>query len=83
MKGAINAVLMLGALSCGACASLGAQPEPVGTTGSTQRTPVEVESSRQGVLPVGLQIDVRLQEALSSATAKAEHACEKPGATYI
>jgi hypothetical protein len=46
---------------------------PVGTAGTTAPTqPVEVDSSRRGVLPVGQEIDVRLQDALSSATATAE-----------
>jgi hypothetical protein len=50
-------------------------PEPVGTTGSVS-DPAQVNSSKQGVVPVGQLMDVRLQTALSSATATAEQRFE-------
>jgi hypothetical protein len=47
---------------------------PVGTTGSTvdPNEPAQVQGDRMGQVPVGQEIDVRLQTALSSATATAE-----------
>ena len=53
------------------------EERPVGTTGSTQqREPAQVESSRRGEIPVGQELDVRLQTPLSSATATAEQRFE-------
>ena len=53
---------------------------PVGTAGSTRATdprePVQVEGDRYGRVPVGQEIDVRLQTTLSSATATAEQRFE-------
>jgi hypothetical protein len=54
-------------------------PAPVGTTGTTPTDPTapeQVASSDRGVIPVGQQLDVRLQTALSSATATAEQRFE-------
>lgn len=49
----------------------------VGTTGRTDPTaPVQVEGDRVGHIPVGQEIDVRLQTALSSATATEEQRFE-------
>lgn len=46
---------------------------PVGTSGSTApRDPAQVTGSERNVIPVGQEMDVRLQTALSSATATAE-----------
>jgi hypothetical protein len=47
--------------------------QPVGTTGSAT---TQVTSSKPGVVPVGQQMDVRLQSSLSSATATAEQRFE-------
>jgi hypothetical protein len=47
--------------------------QPVGTTGSGT---TQVTNSRPGVIPVGQQMDVRLQSSLSSATATAEQRFE-------
>ena len=50
---------------------------PVGTTGSTdQSAPVQIEGDRAGQVPVGQQLDVRLQSSLSSATATPEQRFE-------
>jgi hypothetical protein len=50
---------------------------PVGTTGSTDPMASEqVSGDQRGVIPVGQQLDVRLQTALSSATATAEQRFE-------
>ena len=51
--------------------------QPVGTTGTASSTdPAQVNTSRQGVVPVGQLMDVRLQTALSSATATREQRFE-------
>jgi len=51
--------------------------QPVGTTGTVSSTdPAQVNTSRQGVVPVGQLMDVRLQTALSSATATREQRFE-------
>lgn len=75
----LQAILITAALAAG-CASSGATNttagQPVGTTGTTQTQPVEVNSQTRGMLPVGQLIDVRLQDALSSATATAEQRFE-------
>ena len=47
---------------------------PVGTTGTT--TPTQVSGSERGVIPVGQQLDVRLQTTLSSGTATTEQRFE-------
>jgi hypothetical protein len=49
-------------------------PDATGTSGTLE--PTQVESSERGRIPVGQELDVRLQEALSSATAKAEQRFE-------
>jgi hypothetical protein len=49
------------------------EPRPVGTTGTVEPAgPAQVSESRPGVIPVGQQLDVRLQDTLSSATATTE-----------
>ena len=46
---------------------------PVGTTGTVEsREPAQVQGDRLGQVPVGQELDVRLQTALSSATATPE-----------
>jgi hypothetical protein len=65
-------------LVCAGCATMNNDPGtsgPVGTTGSVS-DPTQVNTSREGVVPVGQLIDVRLQDALSSATATAEQRFE-------
>ncbi len=63
-------------VALGGCATTRAgEPGAVGTTGTTATVPtdpVQVGGSEQGVVPVGQEIDVRLQEGLSSATATTE-----------
>lgn len=62
-------------LASAGCASMrGGETGAVGTSGTATAPtgPVEVGGSEQGVIPVGQQIDVRLQEPLSSGTATAE-----------
>ena len=51
----------------------GPAPQPVGTTGTVPpEGPAQVNESRPGVIPVGQELDVRLQDSLSSATATTE-----------
>ena len=53
---------------------------PVGTSGTqsptTPREPVQVESSAPGIIPVGQELDVRLQTPLNSGTATTEQRFE-------
>ena len=49
---------------------------PVGTTGTTPREPTQVTGTQRRVIPVGQELDVRLQTPLSSATATAEQRFE-------
>jgi hypothetical protein len=70
--------VFVGLLAFGGCATMNGgatntpADTPVGTTGTTPADPVQVESSRRGVIPVGQEMDVRLQSNLSSATATTE-----------
>lgn len=60
-------------MACTACATVGQEPRPVGTTGTVEPAgPEQVEGSKPGVVPVGQQLDVRLQDRLSSGTATTE-----------
>jgi hypothetical protein len=76
MRSALRAIVVVSALECGACATMGQSTTsgttPVGTAGRTSSEPVQVTGAARGVLPVGQQIDVRLQDTLSSETAKTE-----------
>jgi hypothetical protein len=76
MKVMSKALVLAVVLATGGCASMrGGESGSVGTTGTetTSATgPVQVGTSQQGVVPVGQEIDVRLQEALSSGTATTE-----------
>ena len=57
--------------------------QPVGTAGSNPSAPVQVEGDRMGQIPVGQEIDVRLQSALSSGTATAEQRFEATTAANL
>jgi hypothetical protein len=84
MKMLRNMAGVLALAACVGCAdSMNDNPpttapdQPVGTTGTPSSTePSQVNSSDPGVVPVGQQMDVRLQSALSSATATAEQRFE-------
>jgi hypothetical protein len=75
-------MVLIAALGVGACATMDDDPPvtttPVGTTGTTTTTtpdptePAQVSGSRRGEIPVGQELDVRLQEPLSSKTATVE-----------
>lgn len=71
----LQGVLVAAMMAAVGCATMngGTSDRPVGTSGTTTPSgPVQVNSSKTGVLPVGQEIDVRLQDALSSSTATAE-----------
>jgi hypothetical protein len=68
-------IVLVGMLGFTGCASTrGGEGGATGTSGTATvpTEPVEVGSSERGVIPVGQEIDVRLQNALSSGTAKVE-----------
>jgi len=62
-------------IAASGCATLAGDPaeRPVGTTGTVEPAgPEQVIGDRTGVIPVGQQLDVRLQAPLSSASAQTE-----------
>lgn len=64
-------------LAAAGCATMGGgQGETAGTSGTVPTGPVQVGTSEAGVIPVGQEIDVRLQDPLSSATATVEQRFE-------
>lgn len=73
-----RAAVFVALLAFGGCATMNTGgtstpgDTPVGTTGTVPADPVQVDSSRRGLIPVGQELDVRLQSALSSASATAE-----------
>jgi hypothetical protein len=84
----VVSVGLAGLLACNSMQNPGAtgtpSGTPVGTTGtSAPGQPVEVASARRGVIPVGQEIDVRLQTPLSSATATAEQRFETTTAVDV
>jgi hypothetical protein len=75
MKVMSRTAVLVGVLTCAGCATMGGAGDsdrPVGTTGTVPSGPAQVEGSEEGVIPVGQEIDVRLQSTLSSATADVE-----------
>jgi hypothetical protein len=75
---------ILGSAACGATTSTGTTtsgpvsvpPATTQTSTTTPSSPTEVNSSQRGVVPVGQELDVRLQAPLSSETAKVEQRFE-------
>ena len=65
-------------LGCAGCATMDnsntPDTTPVGTTGTTSAPmePTQITGSERGVIPVGQEIDVRLQTTLNSGTATTE-----------
>jgi hypothetical protein len=83
MKLMSRSLAVLAVVTCMGCATMqddepatAPAERPVGTTGTTPTQPVQVSASEPGVVPVGQLIDVRLQDTLSSGTAKAEQRFE-------
>ena len=90
----MSRTVILGAwLLCAGCADTmgnnppAGDPSAVGTTGTTGSTvpsqPTQVEGSQRGVIPVGQQLDVRLQTPLSSGTATTEQRFESTTAVDL
>ncbi len=66
-------------MACAGCATMNNDPgpQPVGTAGTVQPSgPEQVSESKPGEIPVGQQLDVRLQTPLSSASATTEQRFE-------
>ncbi|MGE0445365.1 MAG: hypothetical protein AB7P99_09055 [Vicinamibacterales bacterium] len=91
MSRTLPAALLMAALGSAACASTGSTgttasgpvsvppsttPGAVGTSGAADSAPTQVNSDARGQIPVGHELDVRLQAPLSSATAKVEQRFE-------
>lgn len=65
---------LVGALSAAACGAMTRDRTP--TTVPPPPGPVEVQSSERGAIPVGQELDVRLQSSLSSETSTVEQRFE-------
>jgi hypothetical protein len=82
----VRTLLLFGALATAACGATTRDqapvvtPAPTSTVGSVSETapsgPIQVSSSQPGRIPVGTELDVRLQTALSSETATVEQRFE-------
>jgi hypothetical protein len=69
----MSSFALVGALATAAC---GATRETAPATAPPPPGPTQVESSERGVIPVGQELDVRLQSSLSSETATVEQRFE-------
>jgi hypothetical protein len=81
MKLKSRVVALVGLAACVGCATMDntstAGDTPVGTTGTAvPGEPTQVGTSERGLIPVGQQIDVRLQTTLNSGTASTEQRFE-------
>jgi hypothetical protein len=88
VKAIFAAVALVGCVGCGdTMSSNPPSTTPVGTSGSPTvmepTDPTQVESSRRGLIPVGQELDIRLQERLSSETATAEQRFEATTAVDV
>jgi hypothetical protein len=77
----IRNAILLSAIATFGCGATTSQTAPQTTPRSTPQAvepsgPAEVNTSARGVIPVGQEIDVRLQNALSSETATVEQRFE-------
>ena len=80
MSRVIPTMALLGAVGAAACGATARDPgapvytPPASTAGVSQAPsgPTEVNTSERGVIPAGHELDVRLQNALSSETSTAE-----------
>ena len=73
MSSLIRTTIILSAMGVMACGATTRQaPRTTPTTTTVPAGPTEVESSARGVIPVGQELDVRLQSTLSSETATLE-----------
>jgi hypothetical protein len=77
-------IAVAGALMTAACGATTTNTGSVSTPAQTAPAgPTEVNASQPGVIPVGQEIDVRLQTALSSETAKPEQRFEATTAVDV
>jgi hypothetical protein len=80
MSSIIRTMALVGALTTAACGATTPDPAPTTAPPPTPTTaptaPAEVNPSSFGTLPVGQELDVRLQSGLSSETAVAEQRFE-------
>src|SRR5688500_8453048 len=79
MSALIRSMVLLGSLGAAACGATASQGGTVQTTptarppaNQTPSGPTEVNTSSQGVIPAGQELDVRLQNTLSSENATVE-----------
>ena len=75
MRGMIRAASVIGLLAsvaCGATTSSPSTPTASAPASTAPSGPTQVNSSDYGMIPVGQELDVRLQNALSSETSKVE-----------
>lgn len=66
----------IGAVACGATARQAPTTVPQTTTTTAPTGPAEVNTSNRGVIPVGQELDLRLQTSLSSETSTVEQRFE-------
>lgn len=90
MMRTVQVAVLAGAVSVAACGATtrdtGTVSTPQSTAGATQTAPAgptEVNASSPGVIPVGQELDVRLQTTLSSETATAEQRFEATTAVDV
>jgi len=75
MRGMIRAALVMSlaaSVGCGGTTSKPATPTASAPASTTSSGPTQANTSDYGVIPAGQELDVRLQNALSSDTAKVE-----------
>jgi hypothetical protein len=82
MKSFIQVAALATAITAVACGATQTVKTPPGTQ-TAPAGPTEVNSSRLGVIPAGQELDVRLQQALSSETATAEQRFEATTAVDV
>lgn len=72
----VRSVLVLTLFAPVGCATMDRDNPPTTTPAPPPDVPAQVESAEPGMLPVGQELDVRLQTTLSSATAQVEQRFE-------
>lgn len=84
VKAILTTVVLVACVGCGdTMSSNPPSTTPVGTSGTVPSQPAQVESGRRGLIPVGQELDVRLQERLSSETAVPEQRFEATTAVDV
>lgn len=75
MAPVVRTIVLFGALAMAACGATTRDPAPI-TPSTAPSGPVQVNPSEIGVIPVGQEMDVRLQTSLSSETSTVEQRFE-------